>query len=121
MELDNSTIRAREKKIWERLEAHVANYLRRAAAEVEDRKRQASVYEAQFAADVPAMQASHARFEALVTPELKAVAASTRAEAQARQAADSAFVSSMQTAMARLRRDAIENFGGGDDDEDEDD
>jgi hypothetical protein len=120
MALDTQTIRAREKKISERLDAHVKNYLRRADAEVQDRKRQHETYEALFASDTAAMQSSHERFDGLVTAELKNVVELTKAEVIKRREGDSVFVDTMSKAMAKLRHEAILNFGGGDDNDEDD-
>jgi len=121
MALDTQTIRAREKKISERLDAHVKNYLRRADAEVQDRKRQHETYEALFSNDVAAMQASHDRFDGLVTVELKNAVELTKAEVAKRREGDTVFIETMSKAMAKLRHEAIINFGGGEDEEEDDD
>lgn len=122
MALDTQTIRAREKKISERLDAHVQNYLRRADAEVNDRKRQYDTYEALFTADTTAMQASHDRFQGIVTVELKNAVDLTKVEVEKRREGDSVFVATMSKAMAKIRQEALVNFGGGEEkDEEEED
>jgi hypothetical protein len=66
------------------------------------------------------MQSSHERFDGLVTAELKNVVELTKAEVIKRREGDSVFVDTMSKAMAKLRHEAILNFGGGDDNDEDD-
>ena len=111
MALDAAAAVAREKKIAERLEAHFAHFRRRAAAEVDDRRAQHARWEAQFAADTAAMEASHTKLRDALPPQLAGLGAATAAETEARRRADALFLDAMAASMGRLRAEALTNFG----------
>ncbi len=121
LDLDKQTIRGREAKIVARLDAHIARYKQRAADETDDRVAQHAAYEALNAASLHTWDSSAARVHAEMPPVLARLGEQQREEAAARRAADLRSVGAIQTAMERLRKEAIKNFGEEEEDDEEDD
>lgn len=111
LELDNTTIAAREARIASRLDKHIAEDGQRGAVETQDRIRQFALLDKLTAEGMTAMEASAALAGQRTGPALEELHRGIAAETVARGAGDAGFVGAMRTAMERLRTEAIANFG----------
>lgn len=118
--LDNATIKAREAAIVQRLEAHEKRYRDRNQAEIVDREAQYNFYVKSYNYEMVTWDDSQQRTKEKIEPIVSDLYAAIKDETVKRKESDSLSVSTIRTAMEKVRLEAIRNFGEEDSKQDND-
>lgn len=109
--LDDTTIRAREARIVERLDKHIEECEARGRVEAEDRAAQHARLEKSIREQMKKLEEDSERMQPRIRAKLAELNELLAAETVARGAADAGNLKLVASAMERLQREALMNFG----------
>lgn len=109
--LDDTTIKAREARIVQRLETHIDEYDKRCKVEAQDRETQHKRLTTMIHDQTTRLNEDIAKMEPRLTSQAEGVKASIIAEEDSRKASDAANLQMIAVSMERLQREALNTFG----------
>jgi hypothetical protein len=109
--LDDTTIKAREARIVERLETHIKDYDQRCQVEAQDRETQHNRLTKMIHDQMTRLNEDIAKMEPRLTSQAAALRTSMVAEEESRKGSDAANLQMIAVSMERLQREALATFG----------